>query len=60
MKPLRLTLNQKKLSIQIFHLKSKDAKNSVTMWKTGPEAGQYFYVRPPIGLRWMDYKTQEK
>jgi len=28
--------------------------------KTGPEAGQYFHVRPPIGFIWMGYKTQEE
>jgi len=28
--------------------------------KTGPEAGQYFHVRPPIGFIKMGYKTQEE
>jgi len=28
--------------------------------KTGPEAGQYFHVRPPIGFIWMGYKTQQE
>jgi len=28
--------------------------------KTGPEAGQYFHVRPPIGFIGMGYKTQEE
>jgi len=28
--------------------------------KTGPEAGQYFDVRPPIGLIRMGYKTKEE
>jgi len=28
--------------------------------KTGPEAGQYFHVCPPIGFIWMGYKTQEE
>ena len=28
--------------------------------KTGPEAGQYFHVRPPIGFIWVGYKTQQE
>jgi len=26
----------------------------------GPEAGQYFHVRPPIGFILMGYNTQEE
>jgi len=32
----------------------------LTLKKTGPEAGQYFHVRPPIGFIKMGYKAQEK